>query len=296
MCSDKFGKGKEIAHYFQENSSGEGISLVGTDEAGRILIDQLESKIREKYELGIRRFIVVASEGNIITGAIDNTQMIGDLIERLKKELTGSGFYLHIDAAFGGYVVPFLNIDHDFSFYVPQVDSVAIDPHKMGMTPYPSGMFIYKKDDRNLRDYLGVKMGYVPGETDGTLIGSRQGASAAACWALMNYLGRSGYQKIVDSCMQRTNFFKHRMAEISGIKLIPNDMNIVAFRIIDHNLKEFSSEFIDQTKLVKHRYPINLNNPNDCVQMIYKVTIMPHVTPKKIDQFIDLLKKELKKI
>jgi tyrosine decarboxylase/aspartate 1-decarboxylase len=283
-----------VKHFYEESSRGEGVALVGTDDAGRVLISKIEEKVREKYLKGVTRFIIVVSEGNIMTGAIDDSEAVGGLIKKLKQELENAKFYLHVDAAFGGFVVPFLYPDRKFSFFVPEVDSVGLDPHKMGMAPYPAGAFLYRKDSRNFRKYLGVQMGYVPGETDGTLCGSRSGASAAACYALMKVKGYEGYKKVINSCMRNTHYLRGRLGEIDEVELIHSDMNIVAFRLRGLGQKELSEELIDRVKLVSHTFPKDFSNPRDHVERLYKATVMPHVTPKKIDKFVRLLKQDLR--
>lgn len=293
-CTREFGK--EMRHIFHSNEDGSGVHLVGTDEAGRISVNQLERIIRENYSKGIRRFIVVASEGNIITGAVDDTKSIGEMIVRSKEVIPEAGFHLHVDAAFGGFVVPFIRPEKKFSFYVPEVDSVGVDAHKMGETPYPSGIFLYRKDGRNLRSLLGVLMGYVPGETDGTLCGSRSGASAAACYALFKRRGRIGYKTRIDSCMENTQILRQELARVQDIELIPSDTNIVAFRLRGKRTRELDKKFIEATMLVCHHFPEDFRNPDDHVKMIYKATVMSHVTVKRIKEFVALLKKDLAKI
>lgn len=293
-CTREFGK--EMKHVFQSNEDGSGVHLIGTDEAGRISVNQLERIVRENYVKGIRRFIIVASEGNIITGAVDNTKAIGEMIVRSKEVVPEAGFHLHVDAAFGGFVVPFICPEKRFSFYVPEVDSLGVDAHKMGETPYPSGMFLYRKDGRNLRNLLGVLMGYVPGETDGTLCGSRSGASAAACYALFKRRGHAGYKARIDSCMENAQILRQELAKIQDVEPIPGDTNIVAFRIRGARTRELSKKFILATMLVHHHFPENFRNPNDHVKMIYKATVMPHVTVEKIGKFVALLKKDLMKV
>ena len=39
--------------------------------------------------------------------------------------------HLHVDAAFGGFVLPFLDRKFAWDFSVPDVSSITIDPHKM---------------------------------------------------------------------------------------------------------------------------------------------------------------------
>jgi tyrosine decarboxylase/aspartate 1-decarboxylase len=288
-CSERIGK--DVSHFYE----GHGVDLLGADEGGRLSIEQLEERVEHHYKRGARQFIVVASEGNIMTGGVDDTRRIGEAVTRMRREMDDAGFFLHVDACFGGFVVPFLDdFEHSFSFHVPEVDSVATDVHKMGEVPYPAGMFIYRSDERKFRNLLGVQMGYVPGDTDGTLCGSRPGASAAACYAIFEERGYQGYRQVVERCMANTAYLSERLGNIPEIEVLPHDLNIVAFRLRERTGRELSKEFVESVKLVQHRYPDNFSDPNGHVRMVYKATVMSHVTRAKIDRFVDALEGELR--
>ena len=292
-CSDVFRR--PVHHIYNSNSRNGRFDLLGTDKTGRISLLQLEDAIRSYYCNGERNFLIVLNQGNVITGAIDNTYAVNELLNALKGELSDANFYVHVDAAFGGFVVPFLYDKRPICFQMDNVASVTMDPHKMGLAPYPAGIFLYRKDFNsiNLRDLLGVQMGYVPGGTDGTLIGSRPGASAAACYAIFNSLGFEGYRENVKQCMQNANMLSDLLKKNNKIKVIDNDLNVVSFSIGQPGF-ELSSEFIESMMLVHHLYPIDFSNPRDHVQQIYKVTCMPHVTQDLITTFIKLLEEQLK--
>lgn len=293
FCSKMFGE--EVHHIYEPCRFGSGVDLLGTDRAGRLLIEQLEERVAHHYyKGGIRRFIVVATEGNIITGGVDDVSQIGKTITEMRCQMFDARFYLHVDACFGGFVVPFLdNLQYPFSFHVPEVDSVAVDPHKMGEVPYPTGMFIYRRDARKFRELLGIKMGYVFGETDGTLCGSRPGAAAAACYAVFQERGYEGYKQVVARCMENVAYLARELGSISDIEVLPHDLNIVPFRLKGPASHELSEDFASQVKLVRHRFPEDFSNPNDHVRKIYKATVMSHVKKEVIDRFVDLLKKQL---
>ena len=62
-----------------------------------------------------------------------------DPIDKLAKLAISNNLFLHIDAAFGGFVIPFLDKKYDFDFSVKGVTSITADPHKMGMSTIPAG-------------------------------------------------------------------------------------------------------------------------------------------------------------
>ena len=74
-------------------------------------------------------------------GQVDPVEEIGRIAE--EKDV-----FFHVDAAFGGFVIPFLEgCPLKFDFAVPGVSSIAIDPHKMGMSTIPSGGLLYRNEE-----------------------------------------------------------------------------------------------------------------------------------------------------
>ena len=123
-----------------------------------------------------------------------------------------------MDAAFGGYSIPFLNeLGYNlpkFDFKLPGVCSITIDPHKMGLTPIPTGGILFR--NKNFLDVISTETPYLTEERQSTLVGTRTGASSAATWALMNFLGKEGYKKVSKQCMDTTKILYKGLIE-SGL-------------------------------------------------------------------------------
>ena len=80
-----------------------------------------------------------APEGNY--GQIDPVEEFSDLAQR-------KGLYLHVDAAFGGFALPFLReLGYPippFDFSLPGVSSMMTDGHKLGLLPVATGFFLIR--------------------------------------------------------------------------------------------------------------------------------------------------------
>ena len=97
----------------------------------------------------------------------------------------------HVDAAWGGFVLPFT--DHEWDFADAPVDTMAIDPHKMGRAPVPAGGFLAR--DEETLDALAVDTPYLESTSQATLTGTRSGAGVAGAQAAMDALWREGYRE-----------------------------------------------------------------------------------------------------
>jgi glutamate/tyrosine decarboxylase-like PLP-dependent enzyme len=206
-----------VAHYsWKRNAAILRIPRVIEAEVdGRFRIDpeQLASILRTE-----RPALVVANLGTTGTGSVDPL----DAILRLRDR---HGFHLHVDAAYGGYaracirgprgdLLPHRDVEarngmsehvHRQLRALSEADSVTIDPHKHGLSPYGAGAVLYR--DAGLKRPLLNTAPYTYHLTDRpnlgtvTLEGSRPGAAAAACWLTHRVLplDAGGYGALVGS-------------------------------------------------------------------------------------------------
>ena len=211
---------------------------------------------------------IVGVAGTTEFGAIDPIPELSDLA-------LDNNLYLHVDAAFGGFVIPFLKDlgyeIHDFDFGLKGVSSITIDPHKMGMAPIPAGGILFR-DKTYLRG--GVDTPYIHPGKQFTPSSTRSGASVAATWALMRYLGKEGYQKIVQRCMKHTRLLADGAEEFAEV--IPPVMNIVAIKITDKD----PSLVVE--KLKNLGWKVSATRKPRCI----RVVVMPHLTEHHIKEFL----------
>ncbi|RXA18728.1 tyrosine decarboxylase MfnA [Methanosarcina sp. MSH10X1] len=214
---------------------------------------------------------LVGIAGNTEFGQIDP-------IEELAKLALDNELFLHIDAAFGGFVIPFLENPQPFDFKVPGVTSIAIDPHKMGLSTIPSGALLFRSP--SFLDSLKVNTPYLTTKAQFTLTGTRSGASAAATYAVMKHLGREGYRKNVQYCMQLTSKLVEEARKLGFEPLIEPVMNVVALRVP-------SPDLVRERLLRKFGWNVSITrNPRSL-----RLVLMPHNTPQDVGEFLQDLEK-----
>jgi len=150
-----------------------------------------------------------------------------DPIRELAAFAHQEGIFFHVDAAFGGMVLPFLKGAPEFDFSLPGVRSVAVDPHKMGMSTIPAGCLLL----RNEKDLcsLSVDTPYLTVKQEFTLSGTRTGGSVAGAIAVLEYLGYNGMEAVVHGCMKNTRRLIDGM-ETYGIRpVVRPDVNVATF-------------------------------------------------------------------
>ena len=92
---------------------------------------------------------IVGTAGSAELGTIDP-------IDKLSEIALTKAVYFHVDAAFGGLVIPFLKGEKaTFDFQNEAVQSITVDPHKMGLAAIPAGGLLFR--DLKLLDSLKTK-------------------------------------------------------------------------------------------------------------------------------------------
>jgi len=232
----------------------------------------------------------ITSKTVAIVGIAGTTGLgVVDPIEKLSRIAVDHDIYLHVDAAFGGFVLPFLKESSsdvpEFDFALPGVRSITMDPHKMGLAPIPAGGVLFR--DEATMKHVGKRVSYLAGgETEHTtLLGTRSGASAVAVWALLKHLGREGYRTVVKNCMRLTRKLAEGVQRINGINLvIPPTMNIVGIKSGVVEIELIARE------LRNKGWAISLF-PNHI-----RIVVMPHVKLLHIGNFLNDLEVVMEKL
>jgi len=238
------------------------------DNSYRVVSESVERCITD------RTVAIVGTAGTAELGAVDPIGSLSDIA-------LAHGIHLHVDAALGGLVIPFLEPDKRnalaFDFSLEGVKSVTVDPHKMGMSTVPAGGILFR--ERAFLDHIKTETPYLSDEIQYTFVGTRSAASVAATWAVFESLGREGFTKAVGRCMALTKILT-KGVEALGLKLVVQPtLNIVAFRT--SNSKKTAET------LRKKGWFISYVPRLDCVRIV----IMPHTRKKHVQNFLADLRK-----
>ncbi|MCX8206943.1 MAG: tyrosine decarboxylase MfnA [Methanothrix sp.] len=236
------------------------VRKAGLDEMLRVDIGDVERLIDE------RTVCLVGIAGTTEFGQVDP-------IEDLSELAIENGIPLHVDAAFGGFVLPFLGCDCIWDFRADGVQSITIDPHKMGMSPIPAGGLIFRNSDPVRR--LETETYYLTVARQASLTGTRSGAAAAATYAVIMHLGIEGYRKVVRRCMDMT---KHLVsgARAMGIEpVIEPVMNVVALKVDDPAGV--------RSALLDRGWHVSMTREPKALRLI----LMPHMTEENLELFLN---------
>jgi glutamate decarboxylase len=178
---------------------------------------------------------VAAVLGTTFTGHKDDIKGINDLLVRLKQQ-RGLDVPLHVDAASGGFVWPFLYPDSEWDFRLEQVRSINVSGHKFGLV-YPGVGWLIFRSESDLAEELVFEENYL-GKTDKTFTLNFSTGSAmvlAQYYNLVRY-GRVGYTYIMRSMETNARVLAEKLAAMGRFELIGTEQErlpLVAFRLTD---------------------------------------------------------------
>jgi tyrosine decarboxylase/aspartate 1-decarboxylase len=267
-------------------------SHISFDKAADLLgIKLRKAKLKENFELDLDHYASLINKNTCGVVGIAGTTALGlvDPIKEIGNLLQDKDIYFHVDAAFGGFILPFLKqIGYKvplWDFSVQKIDSITADPHKMGLGIIPSGGFFLR--DKSILQKMGYEIPYLAGGNfkHFHFVGTRPGASVIAFWAIMKYLGIDGFTKMIQNCMLNTDYLAKKISEIQGIKLATKPvLNIVGITTENNeSICEIDNKLREKNWMLGKFIDFNL----------IRVVMMPHVKYEHLHRFIDDLEEIL---
>ncbi|AGE56427.1 histidine decarboxylase [Paramecium bursaria Chlorella virus NE-JV-1] len=231
--------------------------VVPSDATGAMNVRALECAL----DLG-KPVIILANIGSTFLGAIDDVRKIKHVLNASTNRV-----YVHADAAFFGFVMPYLHQGYDDYKYI---DSISVSAHKWPGVPFPGGVFMSIKEHvRHVENFEEVIA-----QRDVTVSGSRNGHTALF---LNEFFDTVDLEKDVEQCLEMTEYLYDRLWESApACKPWKNERSpIVVF-------DSPSSDIIKKWSLAS-------------VGKRSHVCVLPHITKKIADAFVHDMSKNFER-
>lgn len=169
------------------------------------------------------------------------SQGVVDPIPQIAALAQERGILCHVDACVGGIHLSFLRkMGYDvppFDWSVEGITSISTDLHKFGYCPKQASVVMYRcKDLRRFQIYTSTRTTCYT-LINPTVLSSKTGGPLAAAWAVLNFLGEEGYQKIVGATQEATARLIDGVNAIPGLEVMGKpDMCMFAFTSDQVNL------------------------------------------------------------
>src|ERR1700689_64120 len=176
----------------------------------------------------------VAVMGPTMEGSYEPVLEISQALDRLQVE-RGWDVPVHVDAASGGFVAPFLPQDPEWDFRVPRVASINASGHKYGLV-YPGVGWVVWRDAAALPDDLIFKVNYLGGEMPTFALNfSRPGSQVAAQYYNFLRLGFEGYRRVQQASQDVAMHLSSQIAAMGPFELLTEgkELPVFAFKLKD---------------------------------------------------------------
>jgi len=171
---------------------------------------------------------VIPILGVTYTGAFEPVEEIHAALEKHNEE-TGHDIPMHIDAASGGFVAPFLHPELKWDFRLPLVKSINVSGHKYGLV-YPGIGWVAWRSHEDLPQELVFHVNYLGGDMPTfTLNFSRPGNQVIAQYYNFLRLGRRGYTRVFEQMRDTATYLSSEIEQMGQFKLLSTGDTIPVF-------------------------------------------------------------------
>lgn len=154
----------------------------------RYVIDPVEAvNLVDENTIGICAIL-----GTTYTGQYEDIKEINDLLDENEMDVP-----IHVDAASGGFVAPFVKPDLVWDFRLPKVASINVSGHKYGLV-YPGVGWVVWRDPEYLPKELIFNINYLGADQASFTLNFSRGASQIiGQYYQLIRLGKHGYRSIM---------------------------------------------------------------------------------------------------
>ena len=167
---------------------------------------------------------VVPIMGVTWTGLNDDVKALNDALDEYNKK-TGYDIPIHVDAASGGFIMPFIKPELEWDFRLKWVLSISTSGHKYGLV-YPGLGWVVWKDKKFLPDSMSFSVNYLGAEV--TQVGlnfSRPAAQILGQYYQFIRLGFEGYKAIQHNAMEITKYLHSEIGKMKQFRNYSTEVN-----------------------------------------------------------------------
>ncbi|HET8560366.1 MAG TPA: glutamate decarboxylase [Marmoricola sp.] len=175
---------------------------------------------------------VVAVLGSTMDGSYEPVAEICAALDSLESR-AGVSVPVHVDAASGGFVAPFVQPDLTWDFRLDRVVSIQASGHKFGLV-YPGVGWVLWRDAAHLPEDLVFHVNYLGGDMPTFALNfSRPGAQVALQYFQFLRLGREGFRLVQQTCQDVAVHLATAVAAMPELTVLTGgtDLPVVCFSL-----------------------------------------------------------------
>ena len=160
---------------------------------------------------------MIPTLGVTFTGIYEPVAALARALDELQRE-TDLNIPIHVDAASGGFIAPFIQQELEWDFRIERVKSISASGHKYGLAPLGVGWVVWR-DQAELPEELIFNVDYLGGQMPTFALNfSRPAGQIIAQYYNFLRLGRDGYTQIQQACADTAQWLggRNRQARPAG--------------------------------------------------------------------------------
>eukprot|EP01084_Bolivina_argentea_P015616 29275_1 len=172
--------------------------------------------------------------GSTFNGEYEDVKSIHDMVQELNKA-NGWDIPIHVDAASGGFVAPFVQRDLVWDFALPGVKSINVSGHKYGLVYAGLGWILFR-EKADLHPDLIFSVDYLGGEQASfTLNFSKSSGTIIVQYFNFLRLGKQGFTQVLNNCMSNAEHIRSELIEMGRFDICDKGhLPVVAFSLNNH--------------------------------------------------------------
>jgi|HubBroStandDraft_6_1064221.scaffolds.fasta_scaffold10755_3 glutamate decarboxylase len=164
---------------------------------------------------------VVPTLGVTFTLQYEPVDKICSALDVLQKR-TGLDIPVHVDAASGGFLAPFVDPKLKWDFRLPRVKSINVSGHKFGLAPLGCGWIVWREEQDLPKDLI-FDVNYLGGNLPTFALNfSRPGGQVICQYFNFLRLGREGFRKVQSACYETAAWLADEIAKLGPFELVYN--------------------------------------------------------------------------
>ncbi|KAK4264094.1 hypothetical protein QN277_029429 [Acacia crassicarpa] len=179
---------------------------------------------------------VAAILGSTYNGEFEDVKLLNDLLLQKNKQI-GWETPIHVDAASGGFIAPFLYEELEWDFRLPLVKSINVSGHKYGLVYAGIGWVLWRTK-QDLPQDLVFHINYLGADQPTFTLNFSKGSSQIiAQYYQLIHLGKEGYRNVMENCRENAMVVKEGIVNTGCFNILSKDngVPVVAFSLKDRS-------------------------------------------------------------
>ena len=256
----------------------------------------------DRYHLGAEEAVALCDENTIgVVAVLGSTfdgsyEPVKEICAALEALAAGGGpdVPVHVDAASGGFIAPFVQPDLEWDFRLPRVQSINASGHKYGLV-YPGVGWAIWRDQDALPQDLVFNVNYLGGSMPTFALNfSRPGSEVIAQYYMFVSLGADGYRRVQQGSSAVAQHIAREIADMGPYRLLTDGSELPVFaftlapEITNYTVFDVSARLREQGWLVPaYTFPENRQD-----LAVLRIVVRAGMWRDMADLFLDAVRKQ----